>query len=442
MGKSLRDSVPRSSHAAWNPPQDRPDPIASLEISNQGRLPNLIPIRYGRMLKSPFTFFRGAAIIMAGDVATTPTTNIEVQSCGDCHLLNFGGYGTPERNLVFDLNDFDETLKAPWEWDVKRLATSVIVAGRHINISAAECLEAARSAVCSYREHMNQYAQMGALEVWYSRIDADVLRDFARHPNHKARIEHYVNKALTRTSAQVLPKLTEVVHDKWRIIDNPPLMYHLSSHDYLSQEVESVYQHYRQTLRDDLHVLLDRYRLVDFAIKVVGVGSVGTRCFVALLMGGDNEPLFLQMKEARASVQEPYAAHKVTYRNQGERIVAGQRLMQAASDIFLGWTRSEMGHDFYVRQLRDMKIAVDIEELPADELSGYATLCGWALARAHARSGDSVMISGYLGKGDVFERAIADFAVAYADQTEHDYEALVAAVKSGRIEAIDEKVLN
>lgn len=435
-GKALREGVPRSSHGEWNPPAERLDPITLLEKSSQGRLPNLVPLRYGRMLKSPFTFLRGAAIVMAADLGTTPTTGIQVQACGDCHLLNFGGYATPERNLVFDVNDFDETLPAPWEWDIKRLATSVVVAGRHINLSEKNCEKAARTAVCSYREHMAKYAQMGAMDVWYSRIDARALHNLVPDVNNRQRVD-YVAKALTRTSAQALPKLTEVVHGKWRIAENPPLMYHLPPHDLLEEEIESVYQLYLQTVRDDLHVLLDRFRLVDIAIKVVGVGSVGTRCFVALLMAEDNEPLFLQMKEANNSVFEPYI-NKSIYQNHGQRVVAGQRLMQAASDIFLGWTRSERGHDFYVRQLRDMKVAVDIEDLSASELIGYSGLCGWALARAHARSGDPVMISGYMGKSDSFDRAIANFAVAYADQTAQDHLALVAAVKSGRIQVIEE----
>ncbi len=436
FGKALRNTVPRSTHGNWNQSADRPDPIAALEASSQGRLPNLVPIRYGRMLKSPFTFLRGAAIVMAADLATTPTTGIQVQACGDCHLLNFGGYGTPERNLVFDVNDFDETLPAPWEWDIKRLATSVVVAGRHINLSAKNCSEAARMAACSYREHMSKYAQMNPLEVWYSRIDANVLRNFNHHAKHGQRIDQNVERALTRTSASALPKLTEVVAGQWRIIDKPPLMYHLPPDDLLEEEVESVYQHYCQTLRDDLQVLLNRYRLVDNVIKVVGVGSVGTRCVVALLMAADNEPLFLQMKEARASVLEPYA-EKSIYQNQGQRVITGQRIMQAASDIFLGWTRSDRGHDFYVRQLRDMKMTIDIEDMSTSDLIGYSALCGWAIARAHARSGDPVTISGYLGKSDAFDGAIADFAVAYADQNERDHQALVAAVKSGRIKAIE-----
>jgi uncharacterized protein (DUF2252 family) len=437
-GKALREALPRSAHANWQPGADRPDPIALLEESSQGRLSNLVPIRYGRMVKSPFTFLRGSAVVMAADLATTPVTGLRVQSCGDCHLLNFGGFATPERNLVFDVNDFDETLPAPWEWDVKRLAASLIVAGRSVKISGKNCQEAARSALRSYRENMGKYARISPLEVWYSRIDANVVRTFAEGAGHLQRVEQHVAKALTRTSAQTLPKLSEVVHGQWRITDFPPLIYHLPPDDLLEEEVESVFQSYRQTLRDDLNVLLDRYRLVDIAIKVVGVGSVGTRCVVALLMADDNDPLFLQMKEARASVLEKYVGSS-TYQNHGQRIVAGQRLMQAASDMFLGWTRSDRGHDFYVRQLRDMKTSVDIEKLSASELIGYGALCGWALARAHARSGDAAMISGYLGKSDEFDRAIADFALAYADQTECDHQALVNAVKSGRIGAIEER---
>lgn len=437
-GKALRDNVPRSTHADWNPSNSRPDPIVLLEASNAGRLPNLIPIRYGRMLKSPFTFLRGSAIVMASDLATTPTTGIKVQACGDCHLLNFGGYATPERNLVFDVNDFDETLPAPWEWDIKRLAASIVVAGRYIKVSEKNCFEAARAATCYYREHISNYATMSPLNVWYSRIDAEVLRDLARDTDHYPRIDQHIEKAFTRTSAHALPKLTEVVQGRRQIIDKPPLMYHLRSDDLLEEEVESVFLQYRSSLRDDLHVLLDRYQLVDIAIKVVGVGSVGTRCVVALLMADDNEPLFLQMKEARASVLEPYVGKSI-YSNHGQRVVAGQRLMQAASDMFLGWCKSNQGHDFYVRQLRDMKVGVNIEDLSTDEFRGYSALCGWALARSHARSGDPAMISGYLGKSNTFDLAIANFAVAYANQTECDHQALVAAVKSGKITAVEEK---
>jgi uncharacterized protein (DUF2252 family) len=437
-GKALRDNVPRSTHADWNPSNSRPDAIALLEASNAGRLPNLIPIRYGRMLKSPFTFLRGSAIVMASDLATTPTTGIKVQACGDCHLLNFGGYATPERNLVFDVNDFDETLPAPWEWDIKRLAASIVVAGRYIKVSEKNCFEAARAATCYYREHISNYATMSPLNVWYSRIDAEVLRDLARDTDHYPRIDQHIEKAFTRTSAHALPKLTEVVQGRRQIIDKPPLMYHLRADDLLEEEVESVFLQYRSSLRDDLHVLLDRYQLVDIAIKVVGVGSVGTRCVVALLMASDNEPLFLQMKEARASVLEPYIGKSI-YSNHGQRVVAGQRLMQAASDMFLGWCKSNQGHDFYVRQLRDMKVGVNIEDLSTDEFRGYSALCGWALARSHARSGDPAMISGYLGKSDTFDLAIANFAVAYANQTERDHQALVAAVKSGQITAVEEK---
>ncbi len=437
-GKALRDKVPRASHGYWKPDSDRLDPIILLEESSQGRLPELVPIRYGRMLESPFAFLRGAAIVMAADLATTAATGIKVQVCGDCHLVNFGGYGTPERNLVFDVNDFDETLPAPWEWDVKRLATSIIVAGRQIKTSAKNCEEAALTAACSYREHLDEYAQMSPLDVWYSHIDAKFLLDFARSRKEQQDIERILKKAEKSTSAEVFPRLTEEVNGQRRIKDHPPLVFHAPSDDPLEAEMLSVFHQYRETLRDDLRVLLDRYHLVDIAMKVVGVGSVGTRCAVALLIAEDDNPLFLQIKQANAPVLEPYAG-KSNYQNQGQRVVVGQHLMQAASDLFLGWTCSKSGHDFYLRQLRDMKTSIDIEDMSASDLIGYSKLCGWALARAHARSGDPVMISGYLGKSDMFEQAIAAFAVAYADQTECDYEALVAAVKTGRLEATKEK---
>jgi len=436
-GKALRSRVPRSSHAEWSPATDRPDPIALLELSSTDRLPHLVKIRYGRMCQSAFAFLRGAPIVMASDLATTPTTGLRVQSCGDCHLLNFGGYGTPERNFIFDLNDFDETFPGPWEWDVKRLATSIVLAGRLLNLSSRHCEKAARSAACTYRKRMREYAQMSVLEVWYSCIEAEVLLKFAESSKYREHLEKGVKKASTRSSAGALPKMTEIVEGERRIIDDPPLMYHLSTNDPLEKEAESVFLHYRETLRDELHVLLDRYHLVDIAFKAVGVGSVGTRCAIALLMAGDNDPLFLQMKEARASVLEPHVSGS-TYPNHAQRIVTGQRLMQAASDMFLGWTQSDSGHDFYVRQLRDMKTSVDIEAMSAADLINYGAICGWVLARAHARSGDPVMISGYLGKSETFERSIGSFAVDYADQTESDYQALLAAVQQGRLKAAEE----
>ncbi len=436
-GKALRDKVPRSSHEDWKPSPNRSEPIDLLEESNQGRLPELLPIRYGRMLTSPFAFLRGAASIMAADLSETPKTGIKVQACGDCHLSNFGGYGTPERNLVFDVNDFDETLPAPWEWDVKRLAASVVVAGRSLKLSDKTSQEAALTAVQSYREHMNEYAQMTVLEVWYSHIGVESLLTFTRNAKEQKKLKQEVKKAQTLTPVLELHKLTEVVNGQRRFIDNPPLVFHPSPADPLAEEMLSVFHKYRKTLRDDWRVLLDEYHVVDVVMKVVGVGSVGTRCGVALLVAGHDDPLFLQIKEARASVLEPYVG-KSTYKNHAQRVVAGQQLMQAASDIFLGWTRDDSGHDFYLRQLRDMKTAVAVEGMSEADLRGYSNLCGWALARAHARSGDRVMISSYLGQRDIFDQAIAHFAVAYADQTEQDYKELVVAVKTGRLRAIQE----
>ncbi|GAC1494058.1 MAG: DUF2252 domain-containing protein [Chamaesiphon sp.] len=434
-GKALRVKVPRTSHENWKPAPNRPDPIALLKESNQGRLLELLPIRYGRMLSSPFAFLRGSATIMAADLSETPKTGIKVQTCGDCHLSNFGGYGTPERNLVFDINDFDETLPAPWEWDLKRLSASIVVAGRYLKLSDKTSHEVALRAVQSYREHMNEYAQMTVLEVWYSHIGIELLLTLSRNANEQKKLKQEVKKAQTLTPVLELHKLTEMVNGQRRFIDNPPLVFHPSAEDPLAEDILSVFHKYRKTLRDDWRVLLDHYHIVDVAMKVVGVGSIGTRCGVALLVAGQNDPLFLQIKQARASVLEPYAG-KSAYENHAQRIVAGQHLMQAASDIFLGWTRDDSGHDFYLRQLRDMKISVEIEGMAEAELRGYSNLCGWTLARAHARSGDRVMISAYLGQKNTFDLAIANFAVAYANQTEQDYKELLAAVKAGRLKAI------
>ncbi|MGB3638889.1 MAG: DUF2252 domain-containing protein [Rivularia sp. (in: cyanobacteria)] len=406
-----------------------------LKESNQGRLLELVPIRYGRMLISPFAFLRGAANIMAADLSKTPKTGIKVQAAGDCHLSNFGGYGTPERNLVFDVNDFDETLSAPWEWDIKRLAASIAVAGRYLKLPDKINRAAAIAAVQSYREHLNEYAQMTALDVWYAHIGVESLLTFTNDDKELKKLKKEVEKARALKPALELHKLTETVKGQCRFRDNPPLVFHPSPGDPLAAEMLSVFHKYRKTLRDDARVLLDQYHIVDVAMKVVGVGSVGTRCGVALLVSGDDDALFLQIKEARASVLEPYAG-KSTYENHAQRVVAGQHLMQESSDIFLGWTKGDSGHDFYLRQLRDMKISIEIEGMSETDLRGYSHLCGWALARSHARSGNRFIISGYLGHSDTFDRAIANFAVAYADQTERDYKALADAVAAGQIEAI------
>lgn len=436
-GQLLRDSVPRDSHAAWTLSTGHRDPIAILEKSNEDRLPELVPIRYGRMLRSPFTFLRGSAALMAHDLATTPSTGIRVQACGDCHLMNFGLFATPERNLVFDLNDFDETLPAPWEWDIKRLAASFAVAGRDARLSDAQSRDGAVECVRAYRENLREYSKMNPLEVWYSRLDAQTLIDTA--PDEKVRKlrQQITEKARTRVVESVFPKIAEQVAGRPRIVDQPPILYHVADPEFMDKVREGLAE-YRATLSDERRGLLDRYRLEDAALKVVGIGSVGTRCLIALMFSEENHPLILQLKEARHSVLEPYAG-KSQYENQGQRVVMGQRLMQSSSDIFLGWARSRSGHDFFIRQLRDMKMSVPVEGVSAAQLKRYADLCGWTLARAHAKSGDAATITGYLGKGDAFDEALGDFALAYADQTQKDHAALVEAVNSGRLEALVEE---
>jgi uncharacterized protein (DUF2252 family) len=431
-GRAARQKIPRSSHAAWAPAPDRPDPIELLEAQAKNRESDLASIRYARMTPSPFTFMRGAAIIMAHDLAGTPRTGIQSQLCGDCHLSNFGAYASPERTLLFDLNDFDETLPGPWEWDVKRLATSLVVAGRDNGFDNADCRRAAREVVRSYRQRMAEYSEMGELEVWYSRVSAEDVLGLIADSRTMKKVAKTISKARGRDSLQALSKLTRVVDGRRIIVDDPPLLVRVVEEG-LREQIDDILQMYRRTLQDDRRHLLDQYRFVDVARKVVGVGSVGTRNYVALLEGRDeDDPLFLQVKEAEASVLESHLP-KSTYKNHGQRVVAGQRLMQAASDIFLGWLRGPGGRDFYWRQLRDMKGSAKIEGMSPDELVQYASLCGWVLARAHARSGDRVQIAAYLGKSERFDGAIADFAKAYADQTERDHAALCAAVKSGKV---------
>lgn len=439
LGKALRDSVPRKSHADWKPSPQRRDPIDVLEESNQDRLPELIPIRYGRMLRSPFTFLRGSSGLMAYDLSGTLNTQIHVQACGDCHLLNFGLFATPERNLVFDINDFDETLPAPWEWDVKRLAASFAVAARANGHSDEEGRAAAVGCVRAYREHLREYSQKSPLEIWYDRLDAQTLIDIAPDAKAKKYREQITEKARQRLGEFLFPKISAEVGGHRRLLDQPPILFHVSEQDH-RERVHEALADYRLSLSDDRRVLFDRYRLEDFAMKVVGIGSVGTRCFIGLFFSPENHPLLLQFKEARTSVLEPYAG-KSRYDNQGQRVVMGQRLMQSSSDIFLGWTRGRRGYDFYARQLRDMKFSVPIEEITPVQMKRYAEFCGWTLARAHAKSGDAATISGYLGKADVFDEAIGEFAIAYADQTERDHAALVAAVKAGRVEALVEENL-
>ncbi|MCE2669163.1 MAG: DUF2252 domain-containing protein [Microcystis sp.] len=439
IGKSLRERLPRSRHAIWQPPAAGREPIEIIEASNQGRLQELIPIRYGRMLRSPFTFLRGSAALMAYDLATTPKTDIIVQACGDCHLLNFGFFATPERNLVFDINDFDETLPAPWEWDLKRLVVSFVIAGRDSDLSDRESKAAAIDCARSYREHLREYSRLSPLEVWYTRIGVEQVLEMA--PDEKTRKirEQMMTKARERIIEHLYPKIVTQSGGRNRFVDQPPILYHVNEPDWETLVREGL-EDYRQSLPEERRVLFDRYQLEDFALKVVGIGSVGTRCYIALLFSEDNHPLILQVKEACPSVLEPYTA-KSQYENQGQRVVTGQRLMQSSSDIFLGWTQGRRGNNFYLRQLRDMKFSLPIEGVSAVQLQRYAEFCGWTLARAHAKSGDAATISGYLGKGDQFDLAMGEFAIAYAEQTEQDHAALVEAVKTGRVEALVEENL-
>src|SRR5215510_4259146 len=439
-GRALRDKVPRRSHASWQAPADRPDPIHLLEDSSQGRLSELLPIRYGRMLASPFAFLRGAAAIMAWDLASTSATGLRVQACGDCHIMNFGAFATPERNLIFDINDFDETLSAPWEWDIKRLTTSVEVAGRSANLKAASCEQAVRAAIHSYREHMAEYATMPALEVWYQHIDLSSLVQRMPHGVGRKRTQKAIAKARQHNiPTHIFPSLAEHNGKTVRIKDEPPLLFHprAQQSQYYHERVKDTFTRYRESLAAQYRALFDHFVFRDLVVKVVGIGAVGTLCAVALFQDEQGAPLFLQLKEARASVLEPYAGAS-GYATHGERVVVGQRLMQAASDIFLGWTAGLEPHRyFYIRQLRDMKISLPIGKKRSDpvDLEYFAQACGWALARAHARSGDPATIAGYLGSSEAFDEAVTTFAAAYADQTERDHTALVKAVKAGRIKA-------
>ncbi|WP_344406339.1 DUF2252 domain-containing protein [Streptomyces longisporus] len=435
-GKAARRRVARSAHAGWVPPVDRADPVAVLQRQGRDRLPELLPIRYGRMTASPFAFLRGSAAVMAADLASRPHTGLTVQLCGDAHLLNFGLYASPERALLFDLNDFDETFPGPFEWDVERLAASVAVAGRANGHAEAKVRRATLEAVAAYRTAMRRLAGRGELAVWYERIDADSLLPLVRSAGRRRQVASSLTRARRRTSLQALGKLTEVVDGRRRIIHDPPLLEPAGASDMAS--LRKIFSDYRSTLSEERRLLLDRYRFVDAARKVVGVGSVGLRCFVVLLTGRDHsDPLFLQIKEARKSVWEEHLPHG-PYVHPGHRVVAGQRLLQAASDIFLGWMSGPQGRAFYWRQLRDMKGSADVAGMSPADLLGYARLCGTALARAHARSGDRIAIAAYLGGADTFEQAVADFALAYADQTAADHAALRAAVAAGVVAAAPE----
>ncbi|HTR69131.1 MAG TPA: DUF2252 domain-containing protein [Mycobacteriales bacterium] len=475
-GLKARDKTSVSSHTKWRPVADRPDPVALLEEQNSTREPDLVPVRHGRMMVSPFTFYRGAAKIMAADLSNTPVAGLEVQLCGDAHLSNFGAFASPERKLLFDVNDFDETLPGPFEYDVKRMAASFTIAARNNAFSQADATAATMESVRAYREAMAEFAQMGTMDVWYAHLDEDELMAGIRAAvagsakqarkqesgtkkqkktgksedksaqKAEKRAGRILAKAHSRDSLQALSKLAEEVDGSYRIVSQPPIVipardlaatYGMSP-DELLPVIHDQFRAYRATLQDDRRHLLERFEIVDAARKVVGVGSVGTRAFIVLLQGRDaHDPLFLQIKEATASVLEPYVA-KSRYAQHGERVVQGQRMMQAASDIYLGWTKGlDVQRHYYWRQLRDMKGSADVEAMVPLGLTYYARVCGWTLARAHARSGDPVAIAAYLGTSDAFDKSITDFSGRYATQNEQDYQEFITAVQSGRIEAIE-----
>ncbi|MFZ1118875.1 MAG: DUF2252 domain-containing protein [Candidatus Binataceae bacterium] len=434
-GKSLREKCPRLSHGKVILGQGKRDIIALIKASNEGRLENLIPIRHGRMLQSAFAYFRGTALIQAHDLKGTPASAINVHSCGDCHLMNFGGFATPERNLVFDINDFDETLPAPFEWDVKRLAASFVIAARWRGFRRSQVRDMAVQAVSAYRESMTKRAGTGVLEGWYSRITLDdILAMVGRDADLISRVKKRIAEAHRATHEHVFQKITAPVRALPRIVNEPPLLYHVDKSVVNERVIAAFFKRYRETLAEERRMLLDRFKLVDVAMKVVGVGSVGTRCYVVLLLAAPDDPLFLQVKEARPSVLERYTGRARVQHN-GQRVVIGQRLMQSASDIFLGWSRGPLGRDFYIRQLRDMKVAPAVESMTPQAMRVYAKVCGLTLARAHDKAGDAAMIAGYLGSIDHFDEAIGDYAVGYADQVERDYETFVKAIRSGRLKS-------
>ena len=474
-GLEAREQTPPSGHTKWRPAADRPDPVALLEEQNTTREQDLVPVRHGRMMASPFTFYRGAAKIMATDLQDTPVAGLQAQLCGDAHLSNFGAFASPERRLLFDVNDFDETLPGPIEYDVKRMAASFTIAGRNNGFSKADTRAATMTSVRAYREAMASFAQMPTMDIWYAHLDEDELRTGIRNTVAGAarqekkpgkagkktgkaarqeeaaktagkRAAKTLDKAHTRDSLQALSKLGELVDGKYRIVSQPPLVvparelaptYGLSP-DEVGHAIREQFRAYRQTLQDDRRHLLERFEVVDLARKVVGVGSVGTRAFIVLLQGRDSQdPLFLQVKEATASVLEANGS-KSRYRQHGERVVQGQRMMQAASDIYLGWTKGlDVRRNFYWRQLRDMKGSAVVEVMSPLGLMFYASICGWTLARAHARSGDPVAMAAYLGASDAFDNSITDFSQRYADQNERDYQQFVNAIRSGRLEAVE-----
>jgi len=435
-GRALRSNVPRTAHADWAPAPKRKDPVKVLQAGNVGRIEALVPIRFGRMAKTPFTFYRGAAAVMAADLSHTPSNGLIVQASGDNHLFNFGLFATPERNVVFGMNDFDETFPAPWEWDVKRLAASIVLAGRDSNLRPSDVRQVVVDCVATYRTRIRELAELGPLDTWYDRIDSQRLLDDATDKDARRQREKIEAQARSRVGDSLIPKMVKQDGQHMRIIDQPPLLFHQDTEDLMNQAQHFI-DDYCASLAGDRQVLVRRYRVEDVAAKVVGVGSVGTRCLALLLSVDGAHPLFLQIKEANRSVLEPYAGTSPQIAHQGERVVVGQRLLQPASDIFLGWATGRAGRDFYVRQLRDMKLSVTLFTR-AVMLRNYCNYCAVALARGHANTGDAAGIAGYLGNGSAFDDAIAEFAVNYADQTELDHGRLVEAIRDGRVEAVDE----
>ncbi len=441
-GKALRETCPRTSHAAWKPPAGRPDAVQLVLEAEKGRLPDLLPLRHGRMARSAFTFFRGAALTMASDLASTPSTGVRVQCCGDAHLSNFGGFATPERRVLFSINDLDETLEAPWEWDLKRLAASFTVACRDNGLSDATARDVTTVCVRTYRQSMAEFSQMKTLELWYQGLWADDLVAGIKDPALRQRALKRLQRERAKSIAEdIFPKLVEHQGDMPLIKDQLPTIFHVKGHrpGEIVKIVRDTLDAYRATLAPATQSLLARYELRDIAMKVVGIGSVGTSCWVCLFMAGEDDPLFLQVKEARASVLEPFAGRSALP-NHGQRVVDGYRLMQPASDMFLGWTRGAGNRrlHYFVRQLRDIKISLRVETFGSPEMNLYATWCGRALALSHARSGQAAVLSGYMGTSDALDRAIAAFATAYADQNEKDHAALARAIRGGKVKAVVE----
>jgi uncharacterized protein (DUF2252 family) len=432
IGKEIRGKIPRSGQAEWKAPHSRPSVRAMIDLSNYDRLPELIPVRHFRMSASPFVFYRATASLMARDLSVTPSSGITVQICGDCHLMNFGGFATPERHVIMDINDFDETLPGPWEWDLKRLAVSFILAARDRGFSRNSADDIVKQLTAAYQEALDEFSNMNLLDLWYLKFDLEEIVKEQKNEQLKERLTKNLAKGSKQTHDKVFYKMTSDNMGQFTITNQPPLILHPFNLNESMEMINTFFDHYKDTLQPDRRLLLNQYHITDVALKVVGVGSVGTRCYVVLLLNDDNEPLFIQVKEARQSVIEPYTK-PCAYKHNGERIVQGQRLMQSASDIFLGWTTGPQGRQYYLRQLRDKKISPDISTLNKEFLVIYAKYCARVLAKAHCKTNLGAVICGYIGKGDRFGEAIASFAELYADQTEKDFEEFKKAIQKGEL---------